>query len=70
MNLHREACKEEPHEKGYQDIPPGTNTQAAPIRMTEEPALLHRKEAISETPSLSTGEGTLQTGQSKKAIQF
>ena len=46
MLLPREACQEDSLEPGPQDLPPGSDNQAVPSFMTEEPAPMRGTEAI------------------------
>ena len=39
MNLPRDSWQEDYLDPGLQDPPPGSDSQAAPISMTEEPSL-------------------------------
>ena len=56
MPLPREACQEDSLEPGPQDISTGSDPQAAPIGITEEPASVQGIETRSDTPSSYTGE--------------
>ena len=62
--LPRETFQEDSQEPGNQFITPGYYLQAAPSRMTEDPAPMRGTETISDTPIPSTVEGSLQLGQS------
>ena len=60
MTLPRDAWQEDSQEPIPQDLTPGSDTQAAPISMTENPMSSQGTEAISDTPTPYTGEGTLK----------
>ena len=63
MPLPMEAWKEDLLDTVPQDMPLGSDPQASPIGMTEEPDSPQGIEAILDTPGPSTGEVGLQLGQ-------
>ena len=64
MPLNREARQEYSLEPVPQYLPLGSDTQATPSGITEEPSPLQGIEAISDTPITSNREGDHHLGQS------
>ena len=70
MPIPKEAWQEDYIEPGPQGMPPGSTPQAATSGITEDPAPVQVIEAISETPSPSTGEGSHHLGWIHQVIQY
>ena len=68
MTLPREAWKEYFLEPGPQDLPPGSDNQAATSGMTEEPAPMWVTESRSNTQIPSTVEVDLKLEQIHQVI--
>ena len=68
MNLPREAWKEDSLDPGPKELSPGSDTQAAPSGMTEEPVLSQVTYASSYNPSYYTRDGDFQLWQSHQVI--
>ena len=62
MPLTMESWQEDSLDPGPQYPPPGSDTQASPRGMTEEPVSMWAIYSISDNPSPSSGGGDLQLG--------
>ena len=67
MPLPAEYWQEDYLEPGPQDLPPGSDTQAAPSGITEDPTSVQGIEARSDNPSQSNGEGSQHLGHINQA---
>ena len=68
MPLPSEVCQEYSLEPSIQDMPPGSDTQAASSGITEEPEPVQVIEAISDTPIPTTVEVSHHIGNIHQVI--